>query len=689
MDRKYITAIVGAAFSLILLIAGTTLIFAHEDGPLTDPGGEPVTITLDYTPTYYQHVQPIMQANCISCHIDGEIGGDIYSMDDPEKIIASAQDIALVTRINYMPPWPPSENSPHYLYERKLTAEERAIVAAWAAAGAPAGDPANAVDAEPAVTVPPVKPDITLQMTGPYVADQSLEDDYRCFMLDPDFEEDTFITSYDIIPDNKATVHHTILFLATEEQRAEAIEKSGADGQPGWSCYGATGLSTGSDTDPESMERLLPILSEVGGAVAMRDLLSADDAADQINALIEANPDGAIAGLVNQFGGTRLFLQLVNRSLNRDGESNSTAGIGTVGSWVPGNQPTHFPEGTGVRVDAGGFIVMQMHYYTAGSDAPDQSTVVLETTTEPDTIAVHRQPMFAPVEIPCPVGFDGPDCERSSESGGGLINSDSLLALCGRSLIEYSAQDGANALASCETTASATGWAISVNAHMHELGKVSQIVLRPGQPNEQVMIDIQAWDFDWQGDYWFAEPVWIDEGDVLRLTCSWDNSKSLGNPEPRYVTFGEGTSDEMCLSSIAIVPAEPGSEPPMMMGAPMDEAMAHDHSMPLELTSDDTVPEITVSVIADELGGYLVSLETENFTFAPQSAGLDHVDGEGHAHLYLNGEKIARVYGEWFYLDTLPAGENTLTATLNSNTHAPLHLDGAPISATAVVDVSE
>lgn len=120
-------------------------------------------------------------------------------------------------------------------------------------------------------------------------------------MLDPGFEKDTYVTAYDIIPDNTAIVHHTILFLATEDQRAEAIEKNGADGRPGWPCHGASGLTINSGVDPESMARLLPVLSKVGGAAAMRELLSAGDAADQINALVEANPDGELVGVPSTF----------------------------------------------------------------------------------------------------------------------------------------------------------------------------------------------------------------------------------------------------------------------------------------------------------------------------------------------------------------------------------------------------
>lgn len=117
MNRNHIIAMVSAAVSLLLLIAGTTLVFAHDDGELpTGPNSAIANITLDDTPNYSEHVQPIMQANCISCHTEGEIGHDIFSMETPEEII-TLEAIALVTQINYMPPWPPSANSPHYLYE--------------------------------------------------------------------------------------------------------------------------------------------------------------------------------------------------------------------------------------------------------------------------------------------------------------------------------------------------------------------------------------------------------------------------------------------------------------------------------------------------------------------------------------------------------------------------------------------
>jgi mono/diheme cytochrome c family protein len=117
--------------------------------PTPTPNGGGAGKTLDFTPNYYEHIQPIMEANCISCHIPGEFGYDSFAMDTPDGIIASAEDIALVTTTGYMPPWPPGEQSPHFMYERTLTDEEIALLVASMEAGTPAGDPANAVSAEP------------------------------------------------------------------------------------------------------------------------------------------------------------------------------------------------------------------------------------------------------------------------------------------------------------------------------------------------------------------------------------------------------------------------------------------------------------------------------------------------------------------------------------------------------------
>jgi len=96
-------------------------------------------------------------------------------------------------------------------------------------------------------------------------------------------------------------------------------------------------------------------------------------------------------------------------------------------------------------------------------------------------------------------------------------------------------------------------------------------------------------------------------------------------------------------------------------------------------------PKIELVATKDTMSGYNLNIKTSAFYFTPQSAGLAPVQNTGHAHLYINGVKVSRVYGPWMYLaDTLfKAGTNTVTVSLNANNHADwVAKDGKEIEAT-------
>ena len=65
-----------------------------------------------------------------------------------------------------------------------------------------------------------------------------------------------------------------------------------------------------------------------------------------------------------------------------------------------------------------------------------------------------------------------------------------------------------------------------------------------------------------------------------------------------------------------------------------------------------------------------------------------HAANVGHAHLYLNGVKVARLYGTAYHLSDLPDGQHTITVTLNTNDHSDLALDGRLIEASVEVDTT-
>lgn len=107
--------------------------------------------------------------------------------------------------------------------------------------------------------------------------------------------------------------------------------------------------------------------------------------------------------------------------------------------------------------------------------------------------------------------------------------------------------------------------------------------------------------------------------------------------------------------------------------------MTHDHSAKLELAAG-SAPRVNLQLFPLAGGGFNLRAQTLNFIFTPQNVDGEPVAGEGHAHLYIDGVKIARVYGEWHYLESLPAGAETLSVTLYANDHSAFSVDGVEIS---------
>ena len=114
---------------------------------------------------------------------------------------------------------------------------------------------------------------------------------------------------------------------------------------------------------------------------------------------------------------------------------------------------------------------------------------------------------------------------------------------------------------------------------------------------------------------------------------------------------------------------------------------AMDHDTLLEVPAEGA-PEVQIMLSPDPMSGYNLHVMTRNFAFAPQQASLAHAQGQGHGHVYVNGEKQGRIYGPWVHLAALPQGRVTVEVTLNSNTHQPLAVEGTPIAASTTVEVS-
>ena len=77
---------------------------------------------------------------------------------------------------------------------------------------------------------------------------------------------------------------------------------------------------------------------------------------------------------------------------------------------------------------------------------------------------------------------------------------------------------------------------------------------------QQCLLQIPAWNFNWQNGYQLTKPFNLQSGDTVNLDCHWDNSASHqpvvnGQREiPRDINWGEGTEDEMCIGFLYMAP---------------------------------------------------------------------------------------------------------------------------------------
>ncbi len=395
-------------------------------------------------PTWHADVAPIIQQQCGGCHVEEGIAPFVLTDYASFQAVKTPAIDAIAT--GRMPPWQPSSDCRSYRHERVLTDDEKAVVAQWAADGMPEGDLPETIEQPQTEDLP--EPSAVGVATEAYTPDDSRPDDYRCFPLDVEFPEDTYLAGTDVVPDERAIVHHVLVYVVQPNDVADLLERDERDEGPGYTCFGGPGAGT------------------------------------------VASP---------------------------------------VAAWVPGATPNMADEGTMQFVAAGSRLVMQIHYNVLTSEAvPDQTALNLYYWDEPQPLVAIANPQ-PKLDLFIPAGEA--DVEQVAEFA---YRGDEPVILA------------------------------AVGPHLHVLGKSVRVDLIRGDGDEECLVDIKDWDFNWQQNYRFKEEVTVNPGDRFRLTCVFDNSpdnQPVVNGErltPRDVTWGEGTLDEMCLNFITLVkPFEP------------------------------------------------------------------------------------------------------------------------------------
>lgn len=118
--------------------------------------------------------------------------------------------------------------------------------------------------------------------------------------------------------------------------------------------------------------------------------------------------------------------------------------------------------------------------------------------------------------------------------------------------------------------------------------------------------------------------------------------------------------------------------------APFSMQKEMDHTGHEMIQAANPIPTITLDVTEDMKDGYNLHIKTENFTWSPEKVNAEPTQGQGHVHVYINNEKVARLYSPWMHIPSklLKKGENILMVTLNADNHSEWMHNGEHIAAT-------
>jgi mono/diheme cytochrome c family protein len=179
-------------------------------------------------PTYSKDVAKILNNRCVECHRAGEIGPMAFTSYKEVRPWAKAIRASVAT--GKMPPWLADPHHGSFKNDRRLSEKEVATISAWAAAGAPEGNPAD---------LPPLpkfetgwnigKPDQVFDIGTDVEVPPEGTVAYKYFRVPTNFTEDKWIQAAEIRPDKREVVHHIIVFI----QEPGAKGNAAANGEGG------------------------------------------------------------------------------------------------------------------------------------------------------------------------------------------------------------------------------------------------------------------------------------------------------------------------------------------------------------------------------------------------------------------------------------------------------------------------
>jgi hypothetical protein len=250
------------------------------------------------------------------------------------------------------------------------------------------------------------------------------------------------------------------------------------------------------------------------------------------------------------------------------GDAGIGGDAGWVAHWAPGADETLLSPSVGYPMPPGSLLVMQVHYNllaTGGKPGgADRSSIRLRLADGAKKLdALETATLPAPIELPCAANESGPLCDRNAAVADVTRRFGDDVGSTEAALVQR-CDNGTPApgpTQHCDHPVPQAATIYAVAGHMHLLGRSIKIELNPDTPGARTLLDIPAYNFDDQAIHPLVAPLAVKPGDTLRVTCTHDAGLRKLLPQlrtlpPRYVVWGDGTSDEMCLGLVILSPKD-------------------------------------------------------------------------------------------------------------------------------------
>ena len=185
---------------------------------------------------------------------------------------------------------------------------------------------------------------------------------------------------------------------------------------------------------------------------------------------------------------------------------------GSILSYVPGTSSRVFAPGTAMRLVAGSTLVFQMHYTTTGKATADRTRIGFVFAKKAPKNEIMLEALSNP-NFQIPAGA-----------------------------AEYRVD--------AETTVKADVTLYSMLPHAHVRGIRWRYEATYPDGRTDTILSVPKYDFNWQTDYIFAQPLRLPRGTRIHATAWYDNSRANRlNPDPTAdVRWGDQTWEEMMFT---------------------------------------------------------------------------------------------------------------------------------------------